>query len=460
MSKKALSPLLERSYFESLRDKAFGTRRAGEHFYLNLSAEQSQFIRLNAARVRQIGTIEDADLGITLVLEGAGGALRTACASTTLTGLSYVDHERVAGLIADLRREVPELPVDPYALLPRDHGSSELIATGRLPAVDDASDAILASVGGVDIAGIYAAGTIVRAMANTAGLTHWFSTQNFSLDYSLYTPAQRALKGTFAGSDWNAAAYRQEMESSREKLSLLERPAIKLERGTHRTYLEPAAYSDLIQMLSWGGVSEASLQQGDSPLRLMRAAESAGEVRKLSPLFTLSENFASGQVPRFNGEGELAPERLALIDRGELTSTLVSSRTSLEYKVPANGAEEGEMLRAPSVSGGGLARTDILKRLGTGLHLSNLHYLNWSDQPGGRVTGMTRYACFWVENGKIVAPIENLRFDDSIFSVFGSALEDLTRETAYLPEVGTYGNRSLGGMTCPGALLKGMEFTL
>jgi predicted Zn-dependent protease len=73
---------------------------------------------------------------------------------------------------------------------------------------------------------------------------------------------------------------------------------------------------------------------------------------------------------------------------------------------------------------------------------------------------MTRYACFWVENGKLVAPIENLRFDDSIFSVFGSALEDLARETAYLPDVGTYGNRNLGGITCPGALLKGMEFTL
>ena len=31
----------------------------------------------------------------------------------------------------------------------------------------------------------------------------------------------------------------------------------------------------------------------------------------------------------------------------------------------------------------------------------NLHYLNWSDNIGGRITGMTRYACFWVENGEI-----------------------------------------------------------
>jgi predicted Zn-dependent protease len=105
-------------------------------------------------------------------------------------------------------------------------------------------------------------------------------------------------------------------------------------------------------------------------------------------------------------------------------------------------------------------RQQVLQRLGTGLHLSNLHYLNWSDAPGGRITGMTRYACFWVEGGKIVAPIENLRFDDSIFSLFGTALEDLDQQPVYLPEVHTYDQRALGGILCPGALLSEMKFTL
>lgn len=454
------APILERSYFESLKTKVLAARRKGEHYFVNLTAEQSQFIRLNGACVRQLGTVEDAELHITLVIEGPGKELRTASSATTLTGLSYVDHERIAGLVEDLRREVPSLPVDPYAQLPMDYGSSELTRTGQMPPIADATDVILEPVGGVDIAGIFAAGTMVRAMANSEGQTHWFSTDNFSLDYSLYTASQRALKGTFAGSHWNAKEYRAEIEGSRNKLGLLERPAKKLERGSYRTYLEPAAYADLVNVLSWGGVSEASIRQGDSPLRLMRGEHGDHETRKLSPLFTLSEDFTHGQVPRFNAEGELAPERLALIERGQLAATLVNFRTGVEYGATANGAEEHEAMRAPSLAGGGLPRADALKRLGTGLHLSNLHYLNWSDQPGGRVTGMTRYACFWVENGEIVAPIENLRFDDSIFSLFGSALEDLSVETAYLPDVHTYDHRSLGGIQCPGALLKTMEFTL
>jgi predicted Zn-dependent protease len=459
--KAAASALLERGYFEQLRDKAFATRRPSEHWFMSLGAESSQFVRLNAALVRQIGTVEDADLGLTLVIEGKDGSLRTASASTTLSGLSYVDHERVAGIMADLRREVPELPCDPYAQLPRALGSSDSEAKSTLPRPEDAVDEILGGIpAGVDIAGIYAAGRIARAMANTAGQLHWFSTGNFSLDYSLYTPAQRALKGTLAGPRWDAAAHRAEMEAAALKLALLERPARRIERGKHRTYLEPAAFADLVLMVASGALGEAALRQGDSPMRLMRAGADGGSVRTLSPLFGLSEDFSGGEVPRFNDEGELAPERLSLIDRGKLVSTLVSARTATEYGVAANGAAEHECLRAPAVAGGSLARADAAKRLGTGLYLSNLHYLNWSDEPGGRITGMTRYACFWVESGEIVAPIENLRFDDSIFTLMGSQLEDLTRETAYLPDVGTYGSRSLGGIRCPGALLGGMEFTL
>ena len=125
-----------------------------------------------------------------------------------------------------------------------------------------------------------------------------------------------------------------------------------------------------------------------------------------------------------------------------------------------SGAVPEERLRSPSLKGGTLREDEILKRLGTGLSISNLHYLNWSDHFGGRITGMTRYACFWVENGKLVAPIENLRFDDTLFSLLGDALEDLTQNPIYLPTVGSYGMRWLGAARMPGMLLGQMAFTL
>ncbi|MBT5078117.1 MAG: TldD/PmbA family protein, partial [Candidatus Marinimicrobia bacterium] len=82
------------------------------------------------------------------------------------------------------------------------------------------------------------------------------------------------------------------------------------------------------------------------------------------------------------------------------------------------------------------------------------------DCIGGRITGMTRYACFWVENGEIVAPIENMRFDDSFYNFFGENLEAVSNKVEFNPEVGTYESRSLGGTHCPGVLLSSFSLTL
>ncbi len=109
---------------------------------------------------------------------------------------------------------------------------------------------------------------------------------------------------------------------------------------------------------------------------------------------------------------------------------------------------------------GDLPEADVLKALDTGVYLSNLHYLNWSDVAGGRITGMTRYACFWVEKGEIVGPIANMRFDDSFYHFFGEQLEAVTEEARVNPEVGSYGGRSLGATVCPGILLSEFALTL
>lgn len=117
-------------------------------------------------------------------------------------------------------------------------------------------------------------------------------------------------------------------------------------------------------------------------------------------------------------------------------------------------------MRAPSVAPGQLSASQALAALGTGLYLSNLHYLNWSDLAAGRITGMTRYACFWVEQGEIVAPIENLRFDDNLYRFLGEGLLALTDRQTFLPAVGTYERRSLGGMWMPGMLIDQFRYTL
>ena len=229
----------------------------------------------------------------------------------------------------------------------------------------------------------------------------------------------------------------------------------ELPRGQYKTYFAPAAVADLLAMLSWGAVSQADIQQGNSALAVLSRRE-----KQLSAKFSLKENFQRGLVPRFNELGEMATPELPIIEKGILVNTLVNSRTAKEYQKIANGANSSETLRAPEISPGSLLLEQILPSLDTGLYVSNLHYLNWSDRPTGRITGMTRYACFWVENGEIIAPIENLRFDESLYRFWGENLVDLTNFQEFIPEVGTYESRQLGGSLVPGMLVNDFTYTL
>jgi predicted Zn-dependent protease len=174
----------------------------------------------------------------------------------------------------------------------------------------------------------------------------------------------------------------------------------------------------------------------------------------------IAEAVADGVAPGFQFEGFTRPARTALIEAGQLVGSLVSPRTAREFGLAANGANGSESPESLAMAGGGLAAADALAALGTGLLVGNLWYLNYSDRPACRMTGMTRFATFWVEDGRIVAPVDVLRFDDTITRMLGENLEALTRETELRMETGTYRERQLSSMRVPGALLKELAFTL
>ncbi len=76
------------------------------------------------------------------------------------------------------------------------------------------------------------------------------------------------------------------------------------------------------------------------------------------------------------------------------------------------------------------------------------------------MTGMTRFATFWVEDGEIVAPVEAMRFDDSFYSLFGGELERLGAQPQTLLNNSTWGERATGGLSVPGMLVRSFALTL
>ncbi len=423
---------------------------ADEQFTLRLQGEVSQFTRFNHAKVRQTGIVTDGSLQLQLIAQQ-----RSSSVEFPFTGDSDIDLPQAHAALATLRLEVPQLPIDPYLVLPSGTATSHEVHAGELLPDARVVESLLPVVESLDFTGLYAGGTMIRGYADSSGQKHWFATESYILDYSLFTSTGQAVKGTLAGSHWDNGAYQAKIAESKTQLARLEQPLKTIERGKYRTYLAPAAAADLLGMLSWGGISEAALQQGRSCFGALQRGE-----QSLSPHLTISENFQRGLVPRFNELGEIAPAHLTLIDRGHLANTLVNARTAKEYQKPANGANRGESIRSAEISTGNLTPERILATLDTGLYLSNLHYLNWSDRPTGRVTGMTRYACFWIERGEIVAPIANLRFDESLYRCWGDNLVALTNTVEFIPDVDTYRSRQLGGSWVPGLLVEDFTYTL
>ncbi|WP_016948839.1 TldD/PmbA family protein [Anabaena sp. PCC 7108] len=422
-----------------------------EHFTVRLSSESSQFTRFNCAKVRQTGYVNDGSIQLTLIANE-----RSSFRQFPLTGNWDIDWQLAYTALEELREDLTILPIDPYLVLPTGNNASREVNIGKLLVPENVINNILESVADLDFTGMYAGGIVIRAYGDSSGQKHWFATDSFTLDYSLFIESGQAVKGTFAGSNWDESAYLAKINDGKNQLAMLSRPVKELPKGQYKTYFAPAAVADLLGMLSWGAISEADIQQGNSALAVLSRQE-----KQLSPKFNLQENFQLGLVPRFNELGEMAAPELSLIEKGVLRNTLVNSRTAKEYNKIANGANASETLRSPEITPGNLAFEQILQSLDTGLYVANLHYLNWSDRPSGRITGMTRYACFWVENGEIVAPIANLRFDESLYRFWGAEnLVDLTNFQEFIPEVGTYESRQLGGTLVPGMLVKNFTYTL
>ena len=437
------------SHFNAVADAVLADLHTGEELTLNLSAEETLFVRFNNNRVRQ--NTDVSQISLSLRLQSAG---RTVEKTRTLSGSLDADRSAVARLLASCREEAHVLPTDPNQVPIANNGSSRDDFTGALLAPENVVGAVVGPAMGTDLAGLYAGGVVIRANRNSRGQSHWFATETFFLDYSLYN-GTLAAKGSYAGSRWSDADWAANLARTQSLLGLLGRPQQNVKPGGYRTYLAPRAFGDLVSMMGWNALSAAAWKQGRSPFKKLMEKEA-----RLSPLLNIDENFELGLTPRFNSLGEVSAEKLAIIGHGELKNLLVSSRSAKEYGLTANGAADSEWPRALDVTCGQLQEKDVLKELGTGLYLSNLHYLNWSDPVSARVTGMTRYACFWVEGGEIAGPIKDLRWDESLYQALGTKLVALTSHAEIDPAIGTYCQRALGGSRTPGALIDGFTFTL
>ena len=437
-------------YFDELIAWTTSKLEADEVLTASLSGENSDFVRFNGAEVRQAGSVQQRNLNLDLI---AGSA--HVAGDLQLSQDIEIDRARVGDLLADLRARRRLVPPDPYLLYATEVGSTERIEASDVPDSVQAIAEIQKAGAGRDLVGIYAAGETFTGFANSFGQRNWAQSATFNFDWSFYLREDKAVKNIYAGQHWVSDEFGAKVDWSSRQLDALARDAVDLNPGSYRTYLAPAAVSELVDMMSWGGFGLKSHRTKQTPLLKM-----VTEDVSLDPMIRLSEDTANGVGPDFQQQGFLRPDEVVLIEGGTYEDCLISPRSAQEYGTETNGASPSESPESMAMAGGGLPTADVLERLGTGLYVGNLWYLNFSDRAACRTTGMTRFATFWVEGGEIVAPANVLRFDDTAYNLLGTNLVDLTTEVETMLDPSTYGGRSSSSSRLPGALVGEMTFTL
>lgn len=435
-------------YFYSLGDVLFEKLEGNEQLLLGFAGEVSDFVRLNHSKIRQAGNVAQHTLSLDLI-EGK----RHAEASVDLAGDNEQDLKQLIETLTILRQQRMLLPEDPYLNYSTDINDSEYHHDNEVIDSHEAVEQVIKAAAGMDLAGIFANGTQYSGFANSMGQRNWHSSANFNFDWSCYHAKDKAVKCGYAGFDWQQEKLATKVETIKHQLAMVSRPSKTIDPGCYRAYLAPSAVNEIINLMSWGGFGLKSHRTKTTPLIQMRE-----QGRTLASSITLRENHARGLAPIFTRDGFIKPDQVQLISNGVYQDCLANSRSAMEYECVTNA--ESEYPEALDLAAGELTGEGILKELDTGLYINNLWYLNFSDRNACQLTGMTRFACFWVENGEIQAPVDVMRFDDSVYDLLGTNLLGLTEDRELILDSTSYGQRSNRSIELPGVLVKALRLTL
>lgn len=436
-----------RGWFTDLKAAVFAKARRNEVMVCGIDADFCEFARVSHVALVQASRVEH----ISFHLSTGYGARRIG-SSLTLPTDSRAAKSLVLQELTRLREWLDTIPEDPFFVDWSEVSESVESTTADHVPVESFYEDFHDLSKGLDVVGLYASGPMISGWATSIGHFHWTATHRYFFDFSVYAAGDKAVKDFVGGPSWDKDRYAEKIAQARTTVDHLMRPAVAVPTGKFRALFSAEAVSDLLSLSCWGGYSARAHLSGDSPFERLKKGE-----QRLSHRITLYDDLARFSLPRAQDQGYLRPDRFDLVTEGRMVNWYCSPRTAKEFRVPHNAAASGESPSGFVLDCGEMRECDAFEQLDTGLYVSNLWYLNFSDRYQAGVTGMTRFASMWVENGHVVGPIHPLRFNDGLLDLFGEKLLALGDTQEVFEPTSTYGHRARGGVACPKALVQDLQ---
>ena len=255
-----------------------------------------------------------------------------------------------------------------------------------------------------------------RAIATTSGLRRCARTTLAS------------LRATVRGKDGGGYADRNAVDVGNVDAAgladevvgttLRNQDATPLEPGTYEVVLTPYAAADLTAWLVGLVFNALSVQEH-------RSCYAEGR-RLASPALTVTDDPTDPAAAGFPFDLEgVSAQPVTLLDAGVAAGLLHDRVTARGAGIESNGhsllqpntrgAHAGHLVVAPGDAEGG---DDLVAGVERGLLLTRLWYIRVVHELHTVVTGMTREGTFLVENGRVVRPVRDLRFTQSLTAAF------------------------------------------
>lgn len=314
--------------------------------------------------------------------------------------------EELAKLAPENPEYMPPLGPQSYLTTPTfDEQTAKMDASTRADMV--AESLTVAKQANLEAAGFLENSTRFQALLNSANLFAY--NRSTGVDFSV---TMRNKEGT--GSGYVEQGFNK-LENMRTK-ELSEISANKantsagaraLEPGKYTVILEPLAASDMLSYM-FRGFDARNADEGRSFMSKPGGGTRLGE-QLFSDNVTIYSDPMNPEVPSASWSSEGVPLKRTEWVKNGVVQNLSYSR----YWADQKGVEPLPFNRSIVFEGGNESLEEMIRSTERGILVTRFWYIRSVDPQTLLLTGLTRDGTFYIENGQIMYPIKNFRFNES-----------------------------------------------
>lgn len=286
-------------------------------------------------------------------------------------------------------------------------------------------------------------------MINSNGLDKSSQSSPIYLEVkAVHNQSQVTVLETFGGEDFgffDLEAFRSRLIT---KIKHAGNPIVDVEPGEYEVILAPRCLAEFSLYLSYG-MSAYALDQHSSYF------EDKLDQAQFPEIVSITDDPDDPEmIGQAYGSGGHIYKTLKLIDKGVFKAFMCDQYYHHKLGLPKNGNTASCLKIAPGTS----ELEEMIGSVKKGLYISSLHYMNFINPRETSLTGLTRDGTFLIENGKIVAVVNNLRFTERISRILQNVTA-LENKAYTIPFSDNYGSFSVSTAKAPHAKVTGFNIT-